>query len=163
MQHRQASKKRAGVTALFTGASGTGKSMAAKVLANELQLPLYRIKLTQVVSKYIGETEKNLERIFTAAEHQNAVLLFDEADALLGKRTEAKDSHDRYANQEVSYFFQRLEVCSGLIILTSSSNNNIEVALVRKLEYAIQFPTPSASIRKALQARGRTCSKGECG
>ncbi len=109
-----------GISALFAGASGTGKTMAAEVLANELALDLYRIDLSAVVSKYIGETEKNLRRVFDAAEDGGAILLFDEADALFGKRSEVKDSHDRYANIEVSYLLQRMEAYRGLAILTTN-------------------------------------------
>src|SRR4029453_12349069 len=109
-----------GISALFSGVSGTGKTMAAEVLASELQLDLYRIDLSAVVSKYIGETEKNLRRVFDAAEESGAVLLFDEADALFGKRSEVKDSHDRYANIEISYLLQRMEVYRGLAILTTN-------------------------------------------
>ncbi len=109
-----------GISALFAGASGTGKTMAAEVLASELRLDLYRIDLSAVVSKYIGETEKNLRRVFDAAEAGGAILLFDEADALFGKRSEVKDSHDRYANIEVSYLLQRMESYRGLAILTTN-------------------------------------------
>src|SRR5262249_42933134 len=106
-----------GISALFVGQSGTGKTLAAEVLARELELDLYRIDLSQVVSKFIGETEKNLRRVFDAAEESGAILLFDEADALFGRRSEVKDSHDRYANIEVSYLLQRMEAYRGLAIL----------------------------------------------
>src|SRR5207245_30617 len=109
-----------GICVLFAGPSGTGKTTAAEVLAGALQLDLYRIDLSAVVSKYIGETEKNLRRIFDAAEQSGAILLFDEADALFGKRGEVKDSHDRYANIEVSYLLQRMETYPGLAILTTN-------------------------------------------
>jgi SpoVK/Ycf46/Vps4 family AAA+-type ATPase len=109
-----------GLSALFAGPSGTGKTMAAEILANELELDLFRIDLSAVVSKYIGETEKNLRRVFDAAEEGGAVLLFDEADALFGKRSEVKDSHDRYANVEISYLLQRMEAYRGLAILTTN-------------------------------------------
>ena len=115
-----------GITALFAGPSGTGKTMAAEVLANELRLDLYCIDLSSVVSKYIGETEKNLRRVFDAAEEGGAILLFDEADALFGKRTEVKDSHDRYANIEVSYLLQRMEAYRGLAILTSNLKSGLD-------------------------------------
>jgi hypothetical protein len=121
-----------GISALFAGASGTGKTMAAEVLAGELRLDLYRIDLSQVVSKYIGETEKNLRRVFDAAEEGGAVLLFDEADALFGKRSEVKDSHDRYANIEVSYLLQRMESYRGLAILTTNMKSELDPAFLRR-------------------------------
>jgi SpoVK/Ycf46/Vps4 family AAA+-type ATPase len=121
-----------GIGALFAGASGTGKTMAAEVLANELRLDLYRIDLSSVVSKYIGETEKNLRRVFDAAESGGAVLLFDEADALFGKRSEVKDSHDRYANIEISYLLQRMEAYRGLAILTTNMKNALGFRFMRR-------------------------------
>ena len=124
-----------GIAALFAGASGTGKTMAAEVLANELRLDLYRIDLSQVVSKYIGETEKNLRRVFDAAEDGGAVLLFDEADALFGKRSEVKDSHDRYANIEVGYLLQRMEAYRGLAILTTNMKDALDPAFLRRLRF----------------------------
>jgi len=133
-----------GISALFAGASGTGKTMAAEVLANELRLDLYRIDLSQVVSKYIGETEKNLRRVFDAAEEGGAILLFDEADALFGKRSEVKDSHDRYANIEVSYLLQRMESYRGLAILTSNMKNALDTAFLRRIRFIVQFPFPDA-------------------
>jgi hypothetical protein len=136
-----------GISALFAGASGTGKTMAAEVLANDLQLDLYRIDLSQVVSKYIGETEKNLRRVFDAAEEGGAVLLFDEADALFGKRSEVKDSHDRYANIEVSYLLQRMEAYRGLAILTTNLKGSLDTAFLRRLRFIIQFPFPDAAHR----------------
>jgi len=136
-----------GISALFAGASGTGKTMAAEVLANELQLDLYRIDLSQVVSKYIGETEKNLRRVFDAADEGGAVLLFDEADALFGKRSEVKDSHDRYANIEVSYLLQRMETYRGLAILTTNLKGSVDTAFLRRLRFIIQFPFPDAAHR----------------
>jgi SpoVK/Ycf46/Vps4 family AAA+-type ATPase len=117
-----------GISALFAGPSGTGKTMAAEVMAKELRLDLYRIDLSTVVSKYIGETEKNLRRIFDAAESGGAVLLFDEADALFGKRTQVKDSHDRHANVEVSYLLQRMEAYQGLAILTTNLKDSLDQA-----------------------------------
>src|SRR4051812_7292842 len=133
-----------GISALFTGESGTGKTMASEVLANELQLDLYRIDLSQVVNKYIGETEKNLKRIFDAAEEGGAILLFDEADALFGKRSDVKDSHDRYSNIEVSYLLQRMEAYRGLAILTTNMKNALDKAFFRRIRFVVQFPFPDA-------------------
>src|SRR5204863_8762308 len=127
-----------GISALFVGASGTGKTMAAEVIARELRLDLFRIDLSQVVNKYIGETEKNLRRVFDAAEQGGAVLLFDEADALLGKRSEVKDSHDRHANIEVSYLLQRMESYRGLAILTTNQTAALDPAFMRPLRSAVQ-------------------------
>ena len=127
---------------LFAGPSGTGKTMAAEVLAGELRLDLYRIDLSSVVSKYIGETEKNLRRVFDAAEDGGAILLFDEADALFGKRSEVKDSHDRYANIEVSYLLQRMEAYRGLAILTTNLKSALDAAFLRRLRFIVQFPFP---------------------
>lgn len=142
-----------GVTALFSGASGTGKTMAAELLANELRLDLYRIDLSQVVSKYIGETEKNLRQIFEAAEASGAILLFDEADALFGKRSEVKDSHDRYANIEVSYLLQRMESYRGLAVLTSNLRDTLDRAFLRRLRFTIEFPFPDATMRGEIWRR----------
>ena len=142
-----------GAAALFAGASGTGKTLAAEVLAGELQLDLYRIDLSQVISKYIGETEKNLARIFTAAEDGGAILLFDEADALFGKRSEVKDSHDRYANVEVSYLLQQMEAYRGLAILTTNLKSAVDTAFLRRLRYVVNFPFPDAAARAAIWAR----------
>jgi hypothetical protein len=136
-----------GVSALFSGPSGTGKTMAAEVLAGELHLDLYRIDLASVISKYIGETEKNLRRVFDAAEQSGAILLFDEADALFGKRSEVKDSHDRYANIEVSYLLQRMEAYRGLAILTSNMKAALDPAFLRRLRFTVQFPFPDAAQR----------------
>lgn len=136
-----------GISALFTGESGTGKTMAAEVLANELQLDLYRIDLSQVVNKYIGETEKNLKRVFDAAEEGGAILLFDEADALFGKRSEIKDSHDRYANIEVSYLLQRMEVYRGLAILTTNMKSALDKAFLRRIRFVVHFPFPDTVLR----------------
>ncbi|HYE29051.1 MAG TPA: ATP-binding protein [Allosphingosinicella sp.] len=142
-----------GVAALFVGASGTGKTMAAEVLAAELRLDLYRIDLSQVVSKYIGETEKNLRRIFEAAEASGAILLFDEADALFGKRSEVKDSHDRYANVEVSYLLQRMEAYRGLAILTTNLKSALDSAFMRRLRFVVDFPFPDAALRGEIWRR----------
>ena len=129
-----------GVSALFTGESGTGKTMAAEVLAGELELDLYRIDLSAVVSKYIGETEKNLKQVFDAAEAGGALLLFDEADALFGKRSDVKDSHDRYANIEVSYLLQRIEAYQGLAILTTNLKSAMDRAFQRRIRFTVNFP-----------------------
>ncbi len=142
-----------GISALFEGESGTGKTMAAEVLANELHLELFRIDLSAVVSKYIGETEKNLARVFDAAEDRGAILLFDEADALFGKRSEVKDSHDRYANIEVSYLLQRMEAYRGLAILTSNQKAALDSAFQRRLRFVIHFPFPDAGEREAIWRR----------
>jgi hypothetical protein len=141
-----------GITALFTGQSGTGKTLAAEVLANELRLDLYRIDLSQVVSKYIGETEKNLRAVFDVAENSGAILLFDEADALFGKRSEVKDSHDRYANIEVSYLLQRMEAYRGLAILTTNMRGSLDVAFLRRIRFIINFPFPDHGLRRRIWA-----------
>jgi ATP-dependent 26S proteasome regulatory subunit len=133
-----------GLSALFAGPPGTGKTMAAEVVARELHLDLYRIDLASVVSKYIGETEKNLERVFAEAERTNAVLFFDEADALFGKRTEVSDAHDRYANIETSYLLQRMEAYDGVVILASNLRENMDDAFLRRLRFLVEFPFPDA-------------------
>jgi AAA+ superfamily predicted ATPase len=142
-----------GITALFAGVSGTGKTMAAEVIANELELDLYRIDLSSVVSKYIGETEKNLRQIFDAAEEGGAILLFDEADALFGKRSEVKDSHDRHANIEVSYLLQRMEAYRGLAILTTNLKSALDHAFLRRIRFVVQFPFPDAPERERIWQR----------
>jgi vesicle-fusing ATPase len=142
-----------GVTALFAGESGTGKTLAAEVLAHELDLDLYRIDLSATVSKYIGETEKNLRRLFDAAESSGAVLLFDEADALFGKRGEVKDGHDRYANLEVAYLLQRMESYRGLAVLTTNLRSNVDRAFLRRLRFVVQFPFPGVAERAAIWRR----------
>ncbi|ESA38845.1 atpase [Leptolyngbya sp. Heron Island J] len=142
-----------GMTALFAGSSGTGKTLAAEVLANMLDLDLYKIDLSAVISKYIGETEKNLSRVFDAAETGGAILLFDEADALFGKRNEVKDSHDRYANIEVSYLLQRMESYRGLAILTTNLPDAIDRAFMRRIRFMAQFPFPDWSERTAIWQR----------
>jgi hypothetical protein len=139
-----------GISALFSGESGTGKTMAAEVLANELSLDLYRVDLASTVSKYIGETEKNLRRVFDAAEDSGAILLFDEADALFGKRSEVKDSHDRYANIEVSYLLQRMEAYRGLAILTTNAGAALDPAFQRRLRFTVQFPFPDHTQRERI-------------
>ena len=142
-----------GVTALFSGEAGTGKTLAAEVLARELGLDLYRIDLAATVSKYIGETEKNLARLFDAAEASGAVLLFDEADALFGKRGEVRDGHDRYANLEVAYLLQRMESYRGLAILTTNLRSNVDRAFLRRLRFVVQFPFPAAEQRAEIWRR----------
>jgi ATPase family associated with various cellular activities (AAA) len=141
------------ITALFTGPSGVGKTLAAEVIAKELDLDLFRIDLSQVVSKYIGESEKNLRRVFDAAEEGGAILLFDEADALFGKRSDVKDSHDRYANIEVSYLLQRMEEYNGLAILTSNLKDALDSAFLRRIRFAVHFPFPSAEQRAEIWRR----------
>jgi hypothetical protein len=142
-----------GISALFTGVSGTGKTMAAEVLADELCLDLYRIDLSQVVSKYIGETEKNLRRVFDAAEGGGAILLFDEADALFGKRAEIKQGLDRYANIEVGYLLQRMEAYRGLAILTTNMKDALDPAFLRRIRFVVQFPFPDAAERLEIWRR----------
>jgi len=139
-----------GISALFAGDSGTGKTMAAEVIANELRLNLYRIDLSAVVSKYIGETEKNLRRLFDAAEDGGAILFFDEADALFGKRSEVKDSHDRYANIEINYLLQRMESYGGLAILATNRQSALDAAFMRRLRFVVNFPHPGVAQRKAI-------------
>jgi ATP-dependent 26S proteasome regulatory subunit len=136
-----------GLLALFTGASGTGKTLSAEILARELGLDLYRVDLSSVVSKYIGETEKNLSRVFDDAQESNAILFFDEADALFGKRSEVKDAHDRYANIEISYLLQRVEEYEGAIILASNFSNNIDDAFLRRMHFNVEFPFPAEAHR----------------
>lgn len=138
------------ISALFAGESGTGKTMAAEVIANELGLSLYRIDLSAVVSKYIGETEKNLRKLFDAAEEGGAILFFDEADALFGRRSEVKDSHDRYANIEVNYLLQRLESFHGLAILATNMKSALDSAFLRRIRFVVNFPFPGAAERKAI-------------
>ncbi len=142
-----------GLTALFTGASGTGKTMAAEILAAELQLDLYRVDLAAVVSKWIGETEKNLRSIFDAAQQSGAILLFDEADALFGKRSEVRDSHDRYANLEISYLLQKMEEYRGAAILTTNMQNALDPAFVRRIRFIIHFPFPDLEARERIWRR----------
>jgi ATPase family associated with various cellular activities (AAA) len=142
-----------GISALFSGTSGTGKTLAAEVLAHQLRLDLYRIDLSSVVSKYIGETEKNLRQVFDAAEQGGAILLFDEADALFGKRSEVKDAKDRYANIEVSYLLQRMECYPGLAILTTNLKSSIDTAFMRRIRFVVQFPFPDAAQRAEIWRR----------
>lgn len=139
-----------GVTALFVGPSGTGKTLSAEAIACELGLDLFRIDLAGIVSKYIGETEKNLDRVFAAAEHSNAVLFFDEADALFGKRSEVKDAHDRYANIEVAYLLQKMEQFDGLAVLATNLKQNLDESFARRLTFTINFPFPEENERRLL-------------
>lgn len=139
-----------GLAVLFSGPSGTGKTLSAEIIAFELQLHLYKIDLSQVVDKYIGETEKNLSRVFSEAERANAILFFDEADALFGKRSETKDAHDRYANIEVGYLLQRIEEYEGIVILATNLVNNMDEAFQRRMNFIIQFPFPDAKDRELI-------------
>ena len=139
-----------GLNVLFAGPSGTGKTMAADVMASELALDLYKIDLATVVSKYIGETEKNLARIFAEAESSNAILFFDEADALFGRRSEVRDSHDRYANIEISYLLQRMEEYEGVVILATNLRKNMDEAFVRRIHFSVDFPFPSEPDRRRI-------------
>jgi hypothetical protein len=147
------SRRGLGVSALFSGESGTGKTLAAEVIAHELRLDLYRIDLSSVVSKYIGETEKNLKQLFDVAEEGGVMLLFDEADALFGKRSEVRDSHDRYANIEVGYLLQRMEAFAGLAILTTNLKASLDKAFQRRLRFIVHFPFPDARQREQIWAR----------
>jgi hypothetical protein len=147
------SRRGLGISALFAGPSGTGKTLAAEVLAGALALDLYRIDLSQVVSKYIGETEKNLRRIFEAAGDSGAVLLFDEADALFGRRSEVRDSHDRYANVEISYLLQAMESYRGLAVLTTNMRSALDPAFLRRLRFVVTFPFPGPAERARIWQR----------
>ena len=142
-----------GINALFSGGSGTGKTMAAEIVAGELGLDLFRTELAGLVSKYIGETEKNLDRVFEAAERTDGILLFDEADALFGKRSEVNDSHDRYANLEISYLLQRMEQYDGVAILATNLRSSLDQAFVRRLAFAIHFPLPDESSRREIWSK----------
>jgi hypothetical protein len=142
-----------GVSALFTGESGVGKTLAAEVLARDLELDLYRVDVSAVVSKYIGETSKNVKQVFDAAEEGGVLLLFDEADALFGKRGEVKDSHDRYANIDVSYLLQRMEAYQGLSVLTTNMKTSVDRAFQRRLRFTVNFPFPDAAQREAIWRR----------
>jgi ATPase family associated with various cellular activities (AAA) len=141
-----------GISALFTGPPGTGKTMAAEIIAAELDLDLYRVDLSAVVSKYIGETEKNLRRIFDAADQGGAILFFDEADALFGKRTEVRDSHDRHANVEINYLLQRMEDYAGLAILATNRKGDLDPAFLRRIRFLVAFPFPKAPYRRRIWA-----------
>ncbi len=139
-----------GLNVLFSGASGTGKTMSAQVIARDLQLDLYKIDLSAVVSKYIGETEKNLSRIFAAAQTSGAILFFDEADALFGKRSEVKDAHDRYANVETAYLLQKMEEYEGIVMLATNLSQNLDDAFARRMQHAVEFPFPDADYRERI-------------
>ena len=142
-----------GLNVLFAGPSGTGKTMAAEIIAGELGLDLYKIDLSSVVSKYIGETEKNLARIFAEAETSNAILFFDEADALFGKRSEVRDAHDRYANIEIAYLLQKMDEYEGVVILATNLRKNMDDAFVRRVHFTVEFPFPRPRIAAASGSR----------
>jgi len=139
-----------GLNTLFSGPSGTGKTMAAQIIARQAQLDIYKIDLSSVVSKYIGETEKNLSKIFKEAETSNAILFFDEADALFGKRSEVKDAHDRYANIETGYLLQKMEEYEGVVILATNLSKNIDDAFLRRMQFIVEFPFPDKTLRKQI-------------
>ncbi|NJK44565.1 MAG: ATP-binding protein [Pleurocapsa sp. SU_196_0] len=139
-----------GISALFGGPSGTGKTFSAEIIARELGVDLQRIELPSIVSKYIGESEKLLSKLFDAAEYGGCILLFDEADAIFGKRSEVKDSNDRYANLEVSYLLQRMESFRGLVILTTNQESNMDSAFLRRLRFVVHYPNPDAEARATL-------------
>lgn len=149
-----AGRLKPGYRALFYGPPGTGKTLTANLLGKKTGLDVYRIDLSQLISKFIGETEKNLAKIFDRAENRNWILFFDEADAIFGKRTSVNDAHDRYANQEVSYLLQRVEEYSGLIILASNLKNNIDEAFMRRFQSTVHFPMPRAGERQILWQKG---------
>jgi hypothetical protein len=153
----------AGVVGLFAGQSGTGKTLAAEVVAGDLGLDLYKVDLSSVVSKYVGETEKNLERVFTVAAAGNVVLFFDEADALFGRRSEVGDAHDRYANIEVAYLLQRLESYDGLMVLATNLQRNIDQAFLRRISVAVDFPLPDEPQRHAIWQRSFPASAPTAG
>ncbi len=142
-----------GLNVLFAGEPGTGKTMAAEVLAADLGLDMYKLDLSSVVSKYIGETEKNLEQIFREARTSNSILFFDEADSLFGKRSEVKDSHDRYANIEVGYLLQRMESYRGLAILTTNLRSALDTAFLRRIRFVVQYPFPDPAQRAEIWRR----------
>jgi AAA+ superfamily predicted ATPase len=142
-----------GIVALFSGASGTGKTLAAEIVAGALELDMFKLDLSSVVSKYIGETEKNLEQVFSAASAGNVVLFFDEADSLFGKRSEVKDARDRYANLEVSYLLQRLEAYDGVVVMATNFQKNIDEAFLRRIHVLVDFPSPGAQERREIWRR----------
>jgi SpoVK/Ycf46/Vps4 family AAA+-type ATPase len=139
-----------GLQALFAGPPGTGKTLAAEVIAGALGRRLWRVDLAQLVSKYIGETEKNIDRIFRAAWSENVLLFFDEADALFGRRSEVKDAHDRYANQEVSYLLQQMEEYEGVAVLATNLARNLDEAFLRRLQFVVEFPFPDEELRRQI-------------
>ena len=139
-----------GLSMLFAGPPGTGKTMAAQVISNELGLEIYRVDLSKIVSKYIGETEKNLREVFDSAKRSNVILLFDETDAILGKRTEVKDSHDKNANMETSYLLQKMEEYDGITIMTTNFTENIDKAFFRRISYVVHFTMPDYVSRKEI-------------
>jgi SpoVK/Ycf46/Vps4 family AAA+-type ATPase len=141
-------KRGVGISALFAGKSGTGKTLAAQVIANDLKHDLYRIDLSAVIGKYIGETEKNLDRLFDAADDSNAILLCDEADALFEKRSDVKDATDRYANMPITYLLQRIESYQGLVILSTNSKESLDKAIMRRIRFIVDFPVPGREERK---------------
>ena len=149
-------KIKPGFKVLFTGPPGTGKTLTASLLGKQYQMDVYRVDLSMVVSKYIGETEKNLSRVFDMAESKDWILFFDEADALFGKRSSTTDSHDRYANQEVSYLLQRMEDYDGLVILSSNFKKNIDEAFFRRFQLILDFEIPDAHHRYILWERSKT-------
>jgi hypothetical protein len=151
-----------GVVALFSGQPGTGKTMASEIIARELALDLYKIDLSQVVSKYIGETEKNLDRVFNTAERANAILLFDEADTLFGQRSQVRDAHDRYANLEVGYLLQKMEEYDGLAILSTNLAANMDAAFIRRLAFRIEFAFPTEPYRELLWHKMFTATAPQC-
>lgn len=153
-------KIKPGFRVMFHGPSGTGKTLTATLLGRQFNKDVYRIDLSQVISKYIGETEKNLEKIFAKAEYMNWILFFDEADSMFGKRTNVQSAHDRYANQEVSYLLQRVENYAGLIILASNFKNNIDDAFLRRMNAIIHFPPPSAAERQIIWQKTMPASIG---
>jgi SpoVK/Ycf46/Vps4 family AAA+-type ATPase len=150
---RRASVGSRGLHALFSGPSGTGKTAAAQIVAGALGLQLWGVELSTVISKYIGETEKNLDRIFTAAKSADVVLIFDEADALFGKRSEIRDSHDRYANVEISYLLQRMEEHDGVTVLATNLRSNLDTAFLRRLAFDVRFPFPDDEQRLLIWQR----------
>jgi SpoVK/Ycf46/Vps4 family AAA+-type ATPase len=144
----------AGISALFAGPPGTGKTMAAEVLAAQLDLPMFRVDLSQVVNKYIGETEKNLRLLFDSIEESDALLFFDEADSLFGQRMQVRNAHDRYANLEVSYLLQRMERFRGVAILATNRRKDLDEAFLRRLRFVLEFPLPDAPERKRIWKSG---------
>jgi hypothetical protein len=155
-------KLRQGYRTLFYGPPGTGKTFTAQILGNELKKDVFKIDLSMIVSKYIGETEKNLELLFSRAEDKGWILFFDEADALFGKRTNVRDAHDKYANQEVSYLLQRIEDYNGLIILATNMKNNIDDAFIRRFNSILKFPFPEAAQRAVIWKKGFSCQCVVC-